>query len=93
MFFKKNGTPLTRGRALRTLTVAFAQRSNDLLCTQCIPEHIIFGQYTYPIMFDNGIVTPTISVELATHRNCYQLFHNCLQRTTGSCRGGGILYD
>ena len=37
---------------------------------------------------NSAIVIPTIRGECITHLNCSQLFHTCLQRNIGSCRGG-----
>ena len=39
---------------------------------------------------NSAIVLPTIRGECATHRNCFQLFHTCLQRIIGYCRDGEI---
>ena len=43
-----------------------------------------------PSEINSAIVIPTIRGECATHHNCSQLFHTCLQRNIGSCRDGEI---
>ena len=37
---------------------------------------------------NSAIVIPTIRGECATHRNCSQLFHTCLQRKICYCKDG-----
>ena len=48
LFFKWNIAHLTPGRAMRTLTLASAERLKSFfLCAQSIPEHIVFGHHTF----------------------------------------------
>ena len=79
---------LTRGRALRTLIAASAERRNSLsVHAKHIRTHCI-RTIDVPIYFDFAIAIMTISGECATHRNSSQKIHSCLQRKIGSGKSG-----
>ena len=75
-------------RALRTLITGSAERLKSFLCMQSLPEHFVFWTICVANEKNSAFVIPTIMGECATHRNCSQFFHTCLQRIIGSCRDG-----
>ena len=79
---------VTRGSALRIYVVASTERLKSLFVNaKCTRTHC-FRKRHVPNKFKTAIVLPTISCECATHLNCSQFFHTCLQFNNGSCGCG-----
>ena len=77
---------LAHRRALRALTIASPESSKSLFVQLKFTRTFCIWTIHVPNEVNSAIVIPTIKVECATHRNCSQLFHTCLQRKIGSCR-------
>ena len=89
-FFKRKNADLTQVLALGTLRVASAGRLKSLFVhAKYTRTHCILTKHV-PNKLKKAIVIPTIRGESATLRNRSQLFHTCLQRKIGSCRGGEL---
>ena len=74
-------------RALGTLIVISAERLKSLfLHEKFLGTHFVRTMHVLNKVI-NSIHTPIITLECATHGYCSQLFHSCLQRYIGSCRG------
>ena len=87
-FFKKNFAQLTLGRALRTLIAASAEKLKTFFARANYTGKHCFRTIHVPNKFNNAFVIPTIRVKGATHLNCSQKVHPCLQRIVSFCRGG-----
>ena len=88
LIFKRNIAHLAHRRALRTLIVATAERLKSLFVQAKFTRTLCLWIIHVPNESNSAIVIITIRGEYTTHRNCSQLFHNCLQRNIGFCRNG-----
>ena len=71
---------LAHRHALRSLIIASAERLESLFVQAKLTRFLCI--WTIHVHNENksAIVIPTIRGEGATHFNCFQLFHTCLQR-------------
>ena len=60
------------------------------LRTQSIPNNIVFRKQHIPNKHVIAFAIATMKMEDATHCNCFQFFHACLQRIVVTCRGGDL---
>ena len=90
LIFKRNIAHLAHRRALRTVTIASAERLKKLFVQAMFTRTLCI--WTKAVLNENitAVVIPTIRSECATHRNCSQFLHTCLQRNIGSGRDGEI---
>ena len=92
LILERNIAHLAHRRALRTLIIASAERLKSVFVKANFTRTLCIGTRHVPIENNGAIVLPTIRGECATHRNCSQLFHTCLQRNIG-CRDGKFCDD
>ena len=85
---KRNITHLTQRRALRALIITSAERLKSLFVKAKFTRTFCIWAIHVPNENNSAIIIPTIKGECATHCNCSQLFHTCLQRNICSCRDG-----
>ena len=78
-------------RELRPLRIASAERLKNLFVQAQFTRTICIRTTHVPYEINSAIILPTSRSECATHRNCSQLFHTCLQRNImASCRDGEV---
>ena len=88
LIFKNNLAHLAHRRALRTLTIASAERLKSLFVQANNTWTLWIRKRHVSIESIRAIIIPTIRGECATLRDCSHLFHTCLQRNIGSCSDG-----
>ena len=88
LIFKRNTAHLDYRRALRTLIITSAERLKNLFVQAKFTRTLCIWSKHVPNENDSAFVIPTTRGECATHRNCSQFFHTCLQRKIASCRDG-----
>ena len=88
LIFKTNIVQLAHICALRTLITASAERLKNLFVQANFTRTLSFWTNHVPNEINSAIAITKIKGECATHRNCSQLVHICLQRFVGSCRYG-----
>ena len=90
LIFRRNIAHPTHLRPLRALIIASAKRLKNLFVKAKFTRIFCFWTIHVPNENNSAIVIPTIRGECATHCNCSQLFHICLQRNVASCRDGEL---
>ena len=88
LFFKGTIAHLTRGRAIKTLIVASAERLKILFVLADFPRAQFIRTFFIPNEDNNAIILPTIRGERAIHRIRFSLFQSCLQFNVSSCKRG-----
>ena len=86
--FKGFFADLTRRFAKKTLGInPFKRLKSFSVHAQSTLTHCIRNKHVLNKV-ENAFVKSTIKCQCARHRNCCPLFHTCLQRNIGSCKGG-----
>ena len=88
LIFKTEIPHLAHRRAMRALIIASAERLKSLSVQAKFTRTLCIWTIHVPNENKSVIVIPTIKGEWATHRNCSQIIHTCLQRNICSCRDG-----
>ena len=88
LIFKRSFAHLAHRRALQTLIIASAERLKSLFVQAKFTRTLCIWKIHVSEEDNSAIVINTIRGECATHRNCSQLFHTCLQGEICSCGDG-----
>ena len=77
---------LAHRRSLRTFKIAFVERFQSLFVQGKFNRTLCIQTKHVPNEINRAIVILTIRGNFATHRNCSQQIHTCLNYNIGSCR-------